>query len=157
MIEGFICLRKQFWQPFFIGEDQVAAVLDNLFNRAAVDVDLADLPLSTEDVAALHRQGFVSGERRRNGAIYYKLRFRRGGKQVVIGIGADKEAADNIREELRQLQRQRDFERDLNELVLGAKQLLRSSRRLLRPLLQEAGYAFHGYEIRKSLDEDAES
>ena len=48
---------------------------------------LADLPLCADDYNALRCQGFVSEEMRSGDVTYYKLRFRRNGKQVVIGNG----------------------------------------------------------------------
>lgn len=111
---------------------------------------LSDLPLSAEDLNSLKRQGFVSGERRRKGAVYYKLRFRRAGKQIVLGIGTDMAAAESVRKEVQELQREQDAHRDVNVIVSEAKQLLRHTKRRLQPLLEEAGYSFHGFNIRKS-------
>ncbi len=47
---------------------------------------LADLGLDASDLSHLSSQGFVSPEQRGN-QTYYKLRFRRAGKQVVRYIG----------------------------------------------------------------------
>ena len=68
-------------------------------------VTLAVLRLGPQDYDSLARQGFVSAERRGNGQVYYKLRFRRGrNQQIVRYIGKDAKFAEKIRCELAKLQ-----------------------------------------------------
>ncbi len=109
---------------------------------------IAFLNLSPADLDALRRQGFVSQEARA-GSSYYKLRFRRHGRQVVIGLGNDPELAEKIGRELAQLQADRRADRDDRRLIRAARRLLRRTKRELEPALRDAGFRYYGREIRK--------
>ena len=130
-------------------EAAASAMEESMVRRRKVRC-LSDLPLCERDLELLCRQGFVSGEERGQGAIYYKLRFRRHSQQVVMGIGTDKQAADEIRSELRGLQRARRLDQELGRLTQDAARLLRRSKKELEAPLEREGYYWHGFEIRKS-------
>jgi len=112
-------------------------------------VYLTLLDLSPGDLCALQRQGSVAREMRRSGDCYYKLRFRRGSRQIVIGLGKDLSLADAIRRDLAQLQAERQMEREQRRLVRAARGLLRCAKDRLESALQAAGYHYHGREIRR--------
>ena len=109
---------------------------------------LALLKLQVGDRDELRRQGFVSREVRKE-ASYFKLRFRRHGRQVVIGLGHDPQLAERIGRELAELQANRRLEREQTRLICAARDLLRRAKRALEPALRDAGFGFHGYEIRR--------
>ena len=62
---------------------------------------MAKLGLAPGEIKALATQGFVARERR-GGRIYWKLRFRVGGRQRVRYLGSDATKAAAIRAELAQ-------------------------------------------------------
>jgi hypothetical protein len=109
---------------------------------------LAFLELQAEDREQLRHQGFVARETR-NGADYFKLRFRRQGRQVAIGLGRDPQFAERIGRELAQIQANRRFEREQARMIRATRGLLRRAKLELEPVLRNAGYGFYGYEIRK--------
>jgi hypothetical protein len=86
---------------------------------------LAALGLTAEDYRALAQQGFVSPERRAGGP-YYKLRFRRDGRQVVTCLGKDHAAAQAVAKELRTLQAPARLGRHLRRLTIEARRTLQS-------------------------------
>jgi len=104
--------------------------------------------LTDDDLAALCRQGFIAAERRGE-RTYFKLRFRRDRRLVVRYIGADPALAEAVQQELDQLQRERQEGIKLARLTEETKRMLRESKKSLALLLDEEGYAFHGYEIRR--------
>ena len=112
---------------------------------------LSILNLSPADFDALRLQGFVSREIR-HGRICFRLRFRRHGRQVAIGLGAELWLAERIGEELAELQVNRRLALQQARLIQAARRLLRRSKRALEPALRNAGYRFHGYEIRRPRD-----
>ncbi len=103
--------------------------------------------LTVDDLAALRRQGFVSSELRRC-KVYYKLRFRRDGKRVVRYVGNDPATADQLLRELEVLQADRHDKLQDARLCREARIALRETKARLEPLLEAAGHAFRGYEIR---------
>jgi hypothetical protein len=109
---------------------------------------LAKLSLSEADLAELAHQGSLAPERR-GSRTYYKLRFRRGGRQLVRYVGGADQAA-LVSEELSALQTTRRLERQLNEVGRAARQLQRDAKAKLEPLLAECGFRFHGQAIRRS-------
>jgi hypothetical protein len=109
---------------------------------------LAMLNLRPEDFDELRRQGFVSREAR-EGRSYFKLRFRRHGRQVAIGLGKAPWLAERIGRELDELQANRRLEREQKRLIEVARSLLRCAKRELEPALRDVGYVFYGYEIRR--------
>jgi len=86
---------------------------------------------------------------RRGERTYFKLRFRRGGRQCVRYVGHDPVQAAAVQRELDKLQEERKNELKLARLADTARRLLRDSKRTLAPLLAEEGFGFHGYEIRR--------
>jgi hypothetical protein len=106
-------------------------------------------PLSTEELNALGRQGFVSREDRGGGRVTYKLRFRLGGRQHVRYLGADGELVEQVRELLLRLQRATRQARELRDMRRQARRGLRAAKARLAPLLGERGYHFHGLAVRK--------
>jgi hypothetical protein len=108
---------------------------------------LAQLRLIPEDLQELASQGFVAPERRgeRN---YFKLRFRRGGHQVVRYVGGARAAAV-VTEELAALQAGRRVRRELRVLNRAAREMLRESKSQLEPLLARRGFKIHGRAVRR--------
>jgi hypothetical protein len=108
---------------------------------------LAELGLGDADLAALAHQGFLALERRQE-RTYYKLRFRRDGRQIVRYVGGVEKMA-LVAEELSLLQTARRHQRELNELVAAARKQLRNGKAQLEPALLERGFKFHGLAIRR--------
>lgn len=108
---------------------------------------LASLRLNDTDLAELSHQGFISREKR-GGRIYYKLRFRCHGKQVVRYIGHTQRAAA-VEGELLDLQSETIARRKLNAVVKVGNRMLRDSKTQLEPILASHGFAFHGLSIRR--------
>jgi hypothetical protein len=115
---------------------------------------LARLRLTAEDMEALSRQGFVSREARRRGRgcgrHRYKLRFRVAGVQKVRCIGADRDAAAQVRRELAELQKPRRADQMLARQMRAARRALREAKEASAPLLEERGYKYHGHTIRRT-------
>jgi hypothetical protein len=111
---------------------------------------LAALGLGEGELDALRRQGFVSREMRR-GRTYFKLRFRMepDGRQSVRYIGTDPAAADEVEQELAQLQRPRLIDRDLSKISQQIGLALKAVKADLMPHLEPAGYRFHGLAVRQ--------
>ena len=82
---------------------------------------LSRLRLSNADYQALARQGFVARETRGT-RTYFKLRFRRAGKQIVRYLGSQAQLSAQVEQELKQLQRERRSQRTLRQLSLAAMQ-----------------------------------
>ncbi len=110
---------------------------------------LRALGLGPAEAAALRRQGFVSSETRDGGKIVFKLRFRLGGRQRVKHIGTDGEHARRLQQTLERFQQDRRRTLALGRLNREAAKLLRDSKRRVEPLLNLAGYRFHGRSIRR--------
>jgi hypothetical protein len=108
---------------------------------------LAKLRLTVGDIAALSEQGFLAPERRQDQR-FFKLRFRRGSRQVVRYVGGTKAAA-LVAEELKTLQTARRMRRELEKLGRVARQQLREAKIALEPLLLGSGFKFHGRAIRR--------
>ena len=109
---------------------------------------VASLRLTPEERDSLKWQGFVAGERR-GGTQYFKLRFRYGGRQRVCYLGRDPEIAAKIARELAAMQQEHETVRELARLTRAARKLLRDSKRGLEPYLRDAGFKFHGLQIRR--------
>jgi hypothetical protein len=108
---------------------------------------LASLSLDDTDLAELSHQGFICREKR-GGRIYYKLRYRSRGRQVVRYIGNALRAAA-VEGELLDLQFETAARRKLNAVVKVANSMLRDSKTQLEPILASHGFAFHGLSIRR--------
>jgi hypothetical protein len=123
-------------------------VVGHMATGEASDIGLlGQLRLTAEDLAALRRQGAVQVERRGKKSIG-KLRFRRGGKQVVRYIGGAT-AARQVQEELTKWQAAHRKSRELLRLAATARTALRGSKKALAPHLEQIGYRFHGLAIRR--------
>ena len=112
---------------------------------------LSKLRLSARDLKSLASQGFVSEERRGCNRVYFKLRYRCGAskRQKVRYIGSDRSVADAVRCELDLLQLTTRTERELRQLNVEARRILRNSKKESAPLLEQQGLHFYGLEIRK--------
>jgi hypothetical protein len=108
---------------------------------------LAGLGLNDVDLSELAAQGFVCAERR-GFRTYYKLRFRRAGKQVVRYVG-DRERAEAIARDLDALQANTESVRHLGHLAKQARKYLRQEKLALEPVLAANGWAFHGLAVRR--------
>lgn len=113
------------------------------------------LRLSADEVAAVARTGFVAHERRGSACLVYKLRFRMGGRQRVRYLGVDADFVGAVREALRDLQRQRDAQRNLRRLAVRARALLRELKPRIAADAEREGYHFHGLALRKGRDPGA--
>jgi hypothetical protein len=107
------------------------------------------LGLIEVEIAGLARQGFVRSEERDGGVRVFKLRFRAEGRQRVKFLGRDAGQAAAIERALAELQATRRNELKLRRLNREAAKVLRESKRVLVPLVTQAGFRFHGLEIRK--------
>ena len=108
---------------------------------------LARLGLSEGDLDELEQQGFLAPEHRGE-RTYYKLRFRRGGRQVVRYVGGT-EKAGLVAQELNTLQAARRVQRELAELGVAARLILRDAKTKLEPLLLDRGFKYHGQAVRR--------
>ena len=99
------------------------------------------------DLGDLADQGFVC-EERRGDRTYYKLRFRRSGKQVVRYIGgADR--ASIVKQELSILQAESKIMRELTAKVRIVNKMIREAKQTMEPVLKANGFVFHGLAIRR--------
>ena len=110
------------------------------------------LPIDPADWQVLKQQGFVAAEYRHGRGPYFKLRYRINGRQRVVYLGTNVQLADEIRQELAQLQAGRRGERKLARLTDEAHDVLRKSKQRLEEELRRLGLKFHGYAIRRSRD-----
>lgn len=108
---------------------------------------LAALRLTADDLQKLAGQGCVCAEKRGE-RTYYKLRFRRCGKQVVRYIGGA-ERATIVKQELAMLQAESKIMRELKARMKIANKALRVAKRMMEPVLQAHGFVFHGLAIRR--------
>jgi hypothetical protein len=109
---------------------------------------LAKLNLTNAQLAALRRQGFVNQERR-NGRTVYKLRLRVGRVQIVRFLGTDRKLAESLPAELRHWQSGRRLQLEAGRLRKTLRALLRRQKRQLTSLVEQAGYRFHGRQVRR--------
>lgn len=109
---------------------------------------LAKLGLTEAELQALATQGSVHPERRSPNRMYYKLWYRVNGRQKTRYLGTDADFADQVAAELMELQTERRMQKRLGQLTRSARQLLRTTKKQLEPQLEEAGFKFHGNEIR---------
>jgi hypothetical protein len=110
---------------------------------------LAGLGLADADLQALARQGFVAAEFRRLRPPYFKLRWRRDGRQRVRYLGQDPARAEQVRAALERLQRPRRNGRLAARLLAEARKRLLDARRLLEPRADADGLRYHGYALRR--------
>ena len=112
---------------------------------------LGDLRLTAADCLALSLQGFVRAEFRRNGTWgpYYRLVWR--GKSGSIAsryLGRSPETAAAIEAELRELQRPVRLRKQLRQLNVMARQLLKRIKQELSEDLERHGCSYHGLSVR---------
>jgi hypothetical protein len=81
------------------------------------------------------------------GQLRFKLRFRRGGRQVVRYVRPGD--VETVRAELSELQAARQLTKELNEATRLAREALRNTKIQLEPLVNELGFRFHGRAIRR--------
>ena len=120
---------------------------DSRLSEVARFPALAALRLEPGDLSHLMRQGSVAQEQRGDHA-YFKLRFRRDGRQVVRYIG-DAATATIVIEELARLQSPRRLGREFAQLGHAGRRLLRETKATLEPLVIAHGMYFHGRTIRQ--------
>jgi hypothetical protein len=116
---------------------------------AEVASALARLGLGAEELAALAKQGSICAEHRHGGRVRYKLYFRVGTRQRVRCLGRALPFVERVRAELAQLQQRARLRQELGHLVRAAKHKLRATKRQLEPLLEDAGFTFHGLAVRR--------
>ena len=110
---------------------------------------LVRLNLTSEEWAAIRRQGFVSREQHR-GQTVFKLRFRTQDKrQHVHSLGRDPCVALAVQAELAEVQRLRRLDLRMGKLEQQINRKLREQRKNFAPQLEQAGFYFHGSEIRQ--------
>jgi hypothetical protein len=110
---------------------------------------LGSLGLSSEEFAALAKQGRLRAEDCGHGHVYYRLRFRMGPRQCVRYVGNSTWFVDQVRGELTELQAKTRSRCQLRQLVREAKGRLRDVKCRLEPLLPSVGRVFHGRELRQ--------
>ena len=110
---------------------------------------LADIELTSEEKAALSRQGFVGAEKRGERGPYYRLHFRLHGRQTTRYLGRDPAVAERIRNELAVWQHNCHLARRIARLHQEARRVIRESKARMGPLVLEAGYQFHGFTLRR--------
>jgi len=108
---------------------------------------LATLRLEPGDLSRLMCQGSVAQERRGDHA-YFRLRFRRHGRQVARYIG-DAATAAIVMKELARLQTRRRLGREFAQLSRAGRRLLRETKVALEPVVIAHGMYFHGRTIRQ--------
>jgi hypothetical protein len=106
------------------------------------------LHLSPAEQELLRRQGTVVAERRRRRTVY-KLRFRFAGRQRARILGSDAAVAAGFRSLLAAWQAPQRHARAADRIADEARGALREAKIALRPLLEAAGFAFHGQAIRR--------
>lgn len=109
---------------------------------------LADLKLTPKDLAALAQQGFVVAEYREGRGPFFKLRFRRDGKQIVRYLGQSPDVAAAIRHELDVLRQDHQRLRRLLRWQAAARLAIRNSKAALQKHLGGTAYYYHGFAIR---------
>ena len=88
-------------------------------------------------------------QEKRGGVDYFKLRFRRQGRQTAIGLGKRSWLVDGVVRELAELQAERRTEIKHKRLIATVRGLLRRAKCSMQAALQGTGYRFYGCEIRQ--------
>ncbi len=83
---------------------------------------------------------------------YWRLRFRFRGRSRTVYLGADNALVESVRRELAELQTARHALHQLSRDVDHGRQVLRTGKARLKPILAELGFHFHGDTIRKCRD-----
>jgi hypothetical protein len=107
---------------------------------------LGGLGLSSDELTALARQGFIRSEMRGSKKTF-RLRYRVNGRQRVRYVSPNNVAA--LEAELASWQRQVRARRKLNGLSALARMMLAHRKTVLAPLVDARGYHFHGHQIRR--------
>jgi hypothetical protein len=130
-------------------ELRLAPVLTNASPELASQRLLAKLGLTLDELAALRRQGAVSREPRGRNCVVFKFRFRLAGRQRVMYLGTDAEQAEAVERELAEWQHSRHQSLEFARAHRTVARALRASKSRLEPLLEQAGYHFHGRAVRR--------
>src|SRR5262249_45844908 len=80
---------------------------------------------------------------------FYKLRWRRGGRQHTRYLGHELARAEQVRAALERLQRPYRVARQLARLMGEARNRLREVKRLLEPRAQAQGFRYRGYRLQR--------
>ena len=111
------------------------------------------LRLSEDDLSALANQGFITSEYRlRDGqkfGPYFKLRFRKDGRQHVRYLGRDARLAAQVDAALASLQAPVCLAREAASLMAEVRQQLRRAKEKMKPHLTDLGFHYHGYVARR--------
>jgi hypothetical protein len=124
-------------------------ILEQAPQYTAPQYRLEGLGLTADELAAVKQQGHVAQEVRGRNRMVYKLRYRFGGRQRVRYLGADPEFAKAVREELQRIRRAEVMRKNLRSLTREGKRALRQSKLRLLPFVEQLGYAFHGFDLRR--------
>jgi hypothetical protein len=111
--------------------------------------ELERLGLTAAEIAAVARQGFVSAERRKRSMTVYKLRYRFAGRQRACYLGTDAAFAALIKTALARHPRAHRLNAELRALAREARRRLREAKQKLVPGIEQAGFRFHGYAVRR--------
>jgi hypothetical protein len=119
----------------------------------AVPCLLAELGLSSEDLEALKRQGFVGADYRHRGrrlsGPYFKLRWRSKGRQKVSYLGQARQRAEEVRAALSEWQRPSRLVRQLSRVLGETRRRLARTKALFASHLANRGLYLHGYTLRR--------
>ena len=114
---------------------------------------LRQLGLDEADLALLRQNGSVHPEFRvrhgRNFGPYYKLRWRKEGRQCVHYLGRDREHARKVALALATWQQASRLEREARAALGQARKALRELKSTLSPALATTGGQWHGYHVRQ--------
>jgi hypothetical protein len=115
----------------------------------SLEAIIMKLNLTPDELTALSRQGVITSQLRGRGNRVYKLRFRHLGRQQVRYLGSDVSWVAEVRAALLHWQTPRQLKRRLASRVKQTRDLLRSIRPRLGPLVAQAGLQFHGRTLRR--------
>lgn len=80
---------------------------------------------------------------------YWRLRFRLDGRARTVYLGRDAQLVAAVRQELNELQQERDQTRRIAHIAASAKKTLKDAKQRLEPVLQQLGFHYHGDVVRK--------
>jgi hypothetical protein len=81
--------------------------------------------------------------------VVYKLRYRCAGRQRACYLGTDAAFAAEIKTALARHQRAHRLNAELRVLAREARRRLRLAKQKLVPDIEQAGFRFHGYAVRR--------
>jgi hypothetical protein len=118
---------------------------------------LARLGFARTDIELLRTQGSIYVEHRPGRRPIYRMRFRRGQRQITRYLGADAALADEARAEIAGLRLAHEEDRQLKRLGQQARMEFRRIKCDLVQPLECAGFHFHGHAVRKTRAQRTES